>query len=105
MKTVIGAGMLSLPLTISRLGYVLALIVFSIVVGLTHLSSIFLLKAKNLSKHSNFSTIFYHIFRSKIPQAICSSMILFGNLGVCIVELIIFKGSLKLILDSYIESE
>jgi amino acid permease len=102
MKTVIGAGILSLPLTVSRLGYVLALIIFGVVMGLTQFSCILLLKSKNLSKHSNYSSISYHIFKSKFFQALCSFAILLNNLGICIVELTIFKGSLKLIIDSYI---
>lgn len=105
MKTVIGAGILSLPLTVSRLGYVLALIIFGAVMGLTQFSCILLLKSKNLSKHSNYSSISYHIFKSKFFQALCSFAILLNNLGICIVELTIFKGSLKLIIDSYISEQ
>ena len=91
MKTVIGAGILSLPLTISRLGYVLGVIVFFIVITIIQFTCVLLLKAKNLSKHSNYSSIMYHILRTKFSQALCSSAILLNNIGICIVELTIFK--------------
>jgi amino acid permease len=83
MKTVIGAGILSLPFTISKLGYIFALIVFAIVISLTQFSCFLLLKAKNLSKHSNYSTIMYHLYRNKGSQTFCSVLILLNNLGIC----------------------
>lgn len=83
MKTVIGAGILSLPYTISKLGYIFSLIVFALVISLTQFSCYLLLRAKNLSRHSNYSTIMYHIFRSKGSQIFCSLLILLNNLGIC----------------------
>ena len=105
MKTVIGAGILSLPLTFSKLGYVLALIMFVLVIATIQFTCILLLKAKNLAKHSNYSTIAYHIFRNRFMQSICSLAILINNLGICIVELTIFKATLKQIIDSYITED
>lgn len=102
MKTVIGAGILSLPLTVSRLGYVLSLIVFLIVIAIIQFSCVLLLKAKNLSKHSNYSSIGYHIFRTKLAQAACSLMILLNNTGICIAELLIIKRAVGKILDGYV---
>ena len=102
MKTVIGAGILSLPLTVSKLGYVLALFMFIVIISIIQFTCILLLKAKNLAKHSNYSTIAYHIFRNRFMQSICSLAILINNLGICIVELTIFKATLKQIIDSYI---
>ena len=103
MKTVIGASILSLPLTISRLGYILGIIMFFIVIVLIQFTCVLLLKAKNLSKHSNYSSISYHIFRNKFAQVICSFAILINNLGICIAELTIFKGSLHQVIGFYIE--
>lgn len=104
MKTVIGAGILSLPLTISRLGYILGAIMFFLVISIIQFTCVLLLKAKNLSKHSNYSSISYHIFRNQFSQTICSIAILVNNLGICIVELTIFKGSLFSIFGSYFSS-
>lgn len=102
MKTVIGAGILSLPLTVSKLGYALGLVMFVIVISVVHFTCFLLLKAKNLSRHSNYSSISYHIFRTKFSQIICSIAILINNLGICIVELTIFKSSLhKIFVEDY----
>jgi sodium-coupled neutral amino acid transporter 11 len=62
MKTVIGAGILSLPYTISNLGYMFGLFVYVLVVAINQYTSKMLLMSKNLSRHSNYSTIFFHIF-------------------------------------------
>ena len=105
MKTVIGAGILALPLTISRLGYILGIIVFFVVISIIQFTCVLLLKAKNLSKHSNYSSISYHIFRNKFSQIICSVAILLNNLGICIAELTIFKESLHKIFVSYIDDK
>lgn len=91
MKTVIGAGILSLPVTISKLGYVFGLLVYLLVIGINQFTCLMLLKAKNLTRHSNYSSIICHIFNSNATKAITSSIILFNNLGICIVELTIFK--------------
>lgn len=105
MKTVIGAGILSLPLTISRLGYGLALLVFALIISADQFTCILLLKSKNLSRHSNYSSIIYHIFQNKVVQVLCSFAILLNNLGICIAELTLFKRALKKIIDSYVDIE
>lgn len=94
MKTVVGAGILALPYTISQLGYVFGLIVYLIVVAINQFTAVMLLKSKNLSRHSNYSTIMYHLFHSRAAQALSSAIILINNLGICVVELTIFKEAL-----------
>jgi amino acid permease len=84
MKTVIGAGILTLPYTVSKLGYIIGMFVFVLMIGFVQFASVLLLKAKNLSKHSNYSSIGLHIFRTKIAQVICNFFILMTNIGVCI---------------------
>lgn len=84
MKCVIGAGILSLPLTVSSLGYAISIVAFAFVILLVQFTSVLLLKAKNLSKHSNYTSIAYHIFRTKFSNAICSALILLSNVGTCI---------------------
>lgn len=91
MKTVIGAGIISLPSTISKLGYVFGLFVYLLVVGINQFTSVMLLKSKNLARHSNYSSIMCHLFNSNAAKAISSAIILFNNIGICIVELTIFK--------------
>jgi amino acid permease len=86
VKTVIGSGILGLPFTVSKCGYVFAIIVFAIATAVTQLGSVLLLKAKNLSGHSNFSTIFYHIYQNKVCKSLGSILIFCNNLGICTVK-------------------
>ncbi len=83
MKTIIGAGVLSLPYTISKLGYVLAIIIFVFVMSLSYFSTTLLVKVKNLSRHSNFSTIFYFLHKKKLVKALGSIFIVLKNTGIC----------------------
>ncbi len=75
-----------MPFTVSKCGVVLAVIVFAIATIVTQLGSILLLKAKNLSGHSNFSTIFYHIYQNKLCKGLGSILIFFNNLGICMIK-------------------
>ena len=47
----------------------------------------------------------HHIFRSKFPEIISSLTILLTCIGVCIIDLLIFKTTLKHIIDSYIPED
>ena len=85
MKTVIGSGILALPYAISRLGYVFALVVLVLIYLTNQFTCQLLLKAKNLTKHSNYTSISYHLFKNRIFQALISICILINNLGICIV--------------------
>lgn len=85
MKTVIGAGIISLPSTISKLGYVFGLFIYLLAVAVNQFTAVLLLKSKNLARHSNYSSIICHIFDSKAAKAVSSATILLNNLGICIV--------------------
>ena len=83
IKTTIGSGIISLPYTISTLGYVFALILFAVFFCLNQFSSVLLLKSKNLSKHSNYSTILNYIWPSDGSRIFGSALIFVDNLGTC----------------------
>lgn len=102
IKTIIGSGILGLPFTVSKCGIVFAILVFSGAAALNQLSTVFLLRAKNLSGHSNFSTIMHHIYQSKFSKAFGSILIFFNNIGICIIEIIIFKSSIRKIIEDVI---
>ena len=103
MKTVIGSGILALPYAISRMGYVLSLIVLTLIYLTNQFTCQLLLKTKNLTKHSNYTSIAYHLFKSKIFQALISICILINNLVICIVELEIFEEASRKLLEDFIE--
>ena len=59
IKTVIGSGILSMPFTVAKMGWIFASLIFVGAAVLTQFGSLLLLKAKNMCRHSNYSTIFY----------------------------------------------
>ena len=83
MKTVIGGGILALPFTVSRFGYVLSLVVFLLILAANQFTCRLLLKSKNLCKHSNYTSISFHLFKNRIFQGLISICILINNLGIC----------------------
>ena len=72
-----------MPFAVCKMGWVFAVIIFLGAALMTMFGSILLLKAKNLSRHSNFSTIFYVIWKSKIAKSIASITIVLNNIGIC----------------------
>ena len=85
IKTVIGAGILSFPFTFSRLGYIFGFLMFFVIIVLTQFTCNILMRSKNLSRHSNFSTIIYYVFPNRIIQLLPSIAIFSANFGVCII--------------------
>ena len=89
MKTTVGVGIVSLPYTFSRLGWLLSFFLFIVSITLIQFTIILLLKSKNLSRHSNYTSIGHHALEGtkfeKWTRSICSFAILFNNLGVCII--------------------
>lgn len=84
VKSTIGAGIIALPFTFSKLGYVLGPIAFLVFLAMNQFCSVLLLKSKNLSRHSNFSTILYYIWHSDVSRIFGSALIFIDNLGTCI---------------------
>ena len=88
VKTVIGSGILAIPITVSKLGWVMALIIFAGALTLAQMSTMLLLKAKDLSGHSNYASIFYRIKQSRLSKAIGSIVIFLNNVGICTLTMI-----------------
>ena len=91
------------------MGYVFAIIMFGVAMALNQFGTVLLLKAKNLSKHSNYATIFYEIWPSRMAKGLGSILIFLNNIGICtsslslgIAELIIFKSTIRNILTDVI---
>lgn len=83
IKNTVGAAIISLPYTISKFGYGFAIAIYIVVVLLSYLSTKLLIKAKNLSRHSNFSTIFYSILPNKLSRGLDAAFVVLRNIGVC----------------------
>lgn len=96
VKSIIGAGIIAIPYTIAKLGYIFAPIVLVLFLGINQLCSVLLLKNKNLSRHSNYATILYYIWRNDASRLIGSSIIFLDNMGTCKLET--YKGILEFLL-------
>jgi amino acid permease len=83
IRTIIGGAILGLPYVVSKCGVVFATIVTFFATAANQFSSDLLLKAKNLSGHSNYSTILYHIYNHKFSKALGSILIFLNSIGVC----------------------
>jgi len=110
VKTVIGSGILTIPYTLDHLGYLFGTLLFFGAISLNQFGSVLLLKAKNLSKHSNYSTILYEIWPSLISKGIGSAIIFLACMGVCTsIQLLryrrphIFQNSSKKVTSRYLE--
>jgi amino acid permease len=95
MNCTIGIGVLAMPYTIYVLGWLFSCISFVFIVLVNQFSIIILIKVKNLTKHSNYSTISSYIFKGKILCIIVSSLICIGNFGYC--KYLFIKVSLCLV--------
>jgi amino acid permease len=88
MNCTIGIGVLAMPYTVYVLGWLFSLLSFIFIVLVNQYSIIILIKVKNLTKHSNYSTISKHIFKGKLLCIFVSSLICIGNFGYCTYFLI-----------------
>ena len=106
VKTIIGSSILIVPYTINQLGYLFGIIIFMTALIINQFGTLLLLKAKNLSGHSNYATIFNSIWQSNISRGIGFVLIFINNIGFCkflsnlgIAETIVFKSSIRKILE------
>ena len=83
VKTVIGSGIIAMPYTINKMGWVFGTILFVAAGMANQFTSVLLIKAKNLSGHSNYSTIFYSIWQNKLAKCIGYFVVFPANIGVC----------------------
>jgi hypothetical protein len=60
--------------------------IFGFIYCCTQFSVDILIRCKNLSGHSNYSTIGFYIFKSKGIILIVNAIIILTNLGVCLSE-------------------
>jgi amino acid permease len=90
IKTIVGVGGLGFPRVMREWGVATALALLVLFVLFTHAGTVLLLRAKNLSRHSNLSTIARHTIANKSLVFYSHLAVLFNNLGICVAELTIF---------------
>ena len=82
-KTAFGAGIISMPYTVNHLGVIFAPVAFVVFFLMNHFSSMILLKSKNLSRHSNFSTILFSLWKKTWVRVLGSVIILLDTSSTC----------------------
>jgi hypothetical protein len=65
------------------MGWLFGTIVFLAAAGINQFGTELLLKAKNLSGHSNYATILYHIWKNNISKGFGFLLIFLNNIGFC----------------------
>lgn len=83
VKTVIGSSILTIPFTISQMGWLFGTLLFLGAIVINQFGTELLLKAKNLSKHSNYATILHSIWRNNFSKGFGFLLIFLNNIGFC----------------------
>lgn len=94
MKSVVGSGILGLPYVISNFGPIIGSFLFLCIYFITQYTCLLLLKAKNLSGHSNYTTIARVKLGAK-AKIIMSVTVILSNVGVCMAEMIVFGDTFR----------
>ncbi|KAM3130534.1 hypothetical protein pb186bvf_017343 [Paramecium bursaria] len=87
MKCMIGFGILGIPNVVKNFGLLGTILLLILTGSASVYSSKLMLKNKNLSKHSNFTTIGLSIFKSQWIDYAMKFMIIISNLGMMLGEL------------------
>ena len=87
---------------IGQMGWLFGTFIFVLAAIVNQYGSNLLLKAKNMSGHSNYATILHYIWENSISKGMGFLLIFLNNIGFCIAELIIFKASIRKILEDVI---
>ncbi|CAD8076927.1 unnamed protein product [Paramecium primaurelia] len=101
MKSMVGVGILGIPNVMKNFGVILTIVIMITVYSLGMTTSRVLLKCKNLSKKSNYSTIGYFIFRHSWIIYTVNIVITLSNITTCLSELIIFGDASQLLIKFY----
>ena len=89
MKSIMGSSILGLPYLFMNLGFLPSIIIFIFIFILNYFTSCLLIKSKNLSGWSNYSTI-GNFSLGYISKPIINILIITLTMGRCMSALIIF---------------
>lgn len=100
-NTILGAGIISLPVVIRYLGFPLGIIFILIIAYLTVYSSYLLLKAHQITRKKKYSSIAHASMGGK-GYLLTNIMIILNNFGLCCVYFRIFGDTIQNILGGYV---
>ena len=103
-NTILGAGIVSLPVVIRYLGFPLGVIFFSIIAYLTVYSSYLLLKAHQITHKKKYSSISHAAMGGK-GYILTNVMIILNNFGLSCVYFRIFGDTIQNVVGGYVSPD
>ena len=103
-NTILGAGIISLPVVIRYLGFILGIVFIIIIAFLTIYSCYLLLKAHQITGKRKYSSIAHAAMGSK-GYLFTNSMIILNNFGLCAVYFRIFGDTIQNVVGGYVSED
>ena len=103
-NTILGAGIISLPVVIRYLGFILGIIFIIIIALLTIYSSYLLLKAHQITRKKKYSSIAHIVLGGK-GYIFTNIMIILNNFGLSCVYFRIFGDTIQNIIGGYVSKD
>ena len=103
-NTILGAGIISLPVVIRYLGFILGIIFIAIIALLTIYSSYLLLKAHQITRKKKYSSIAHSATGGK-GYIFTNVMIILNNFGLSAVYFRIFGDTIQNVIGGYVSKD
>ena len=103
-NTILGAGIISLPVVIRYLGFILGIIFIFIIALLTIYSSYLLLKAHQITRKKKYSSIAHAAMGGK-GYIFTNVMIILNNFGLSAVYFRIFGDTIQNVIGGYVSKD
>ena len=103
-NTILGAGIISLPVVIRYLGFILGIIFIAIIALLTIYSSYLLLKAHQITRKKKYSSIAHAAMGGK-GYIFTNVMIILNNFGLSAVYFRIFGDTIQNVIGGYVTKD
>ena len=103
-NSILGAGILSLPISIRYLGIIIGLIFFFIIGYETLLTVSFLIQSQEVTKKTSYAEITKEVLGNK-GYLIILIMIILNNFGLCCAYFRIFGETMKNILSAFVSED
>ena len=100
-NTILGAGIISLPVVIRYLGFIVGILFIIIIALLTVYSSFLLLKAHQITRKKKYSSIAHNALGEK-GYIFTNIMIILNNFGLCCVYFRIFGDTIQNVIGGYV---
>ncbi len=103
-NSILGAGILSLPISIRYLGIIVGVIFFAIVAYATLLTVSYLIQSQEVTKKKSYAEITKEVLGNK-GYLIILIMIILNNIGLCCAYFRIFGETMKNIVSAFVSKD